>query len=475
MKPLSGLDATFLYAETERTPMNVLATLVVEGPVDDESLIERVASRLPDLPAFRRRLAELPFRMGHPVWIEDPDLDLRSHVRRIQAPAPGDDAALERVVSGIARLRLDRSRPLFEIVVIDGLEHGRTGLVVKAHHAAMDGVSGAAALLHLFDRAGEASASSDFGPRSEARLPDAASLFGEGLARLREVPARCGRAAREAGSAARELARDALAADAPLRDAALPFQAPTTELGGPLSTRRVVAYARTEVGGIQAVRDAFGGTMNDVVLAACTRALQGELLERGELPREPLVAAVPVSTRSLDDPADCGNRISAFLTHLPVHVDDPLHQLSEVRRATRAAKRFHSSMGAGTLASLAELLPPGMASRAFDWYGRLGLVRAHRPLCNVVISNVPGPPEPLSLFGRTVHALHPHGPLMDGVGVNITVMSYAGSLDVGVLACPERLSDACRLADRVGTAMEELIKLAEAALPDVPPIARIIA
>jgi WS/DGAT/MGAT family acyltransferase len=265
------------------------------------------------------------------------------------------------------------------------------------------------------------------------------------------------------------------APDAPIRDAALPFQAPESPFNGPLSTRRTIAYARTPLDSVQRVRGAFGGTINDVVLAACTRALQGELIERGALPDEPLVAAVPVSTRQADEPADCGNRISAFLTQLPVQLEDPLHQLSEVSRAARRAKRFHAAMGNRTLGALAELATPGLTRRAFELYGRWKLAASHRPLFNLVISNVPGPPVPLALCGLPVRGLHPHGPLMEGAGLNITVLSYAGSIDIGVLACAERVPEAHRLADRVAGALEELAKLADASLPDMPPLAREVA
>ncbi len=476
MKPLSGLDAAFLYAETPTTPMNVVATLVVEGRLDFAAVVARVEDRLPHLHPFRRRLVEMPFGFDHPAWIEDPDFDVRDHVFRLWAPAPGDERALEQVVGQLARRRLDRARPLWELALVEGLEADRTALVIKTHHAALDGVSGAALLLHLFDKLG------DSGDRSGgARLPDgwrpdaepgAPELLRHGWTRLRERPRVWGRVLRGAGRSAAGLARAHLAPAAPIRDAALPFQAPSSPWNGPLSSRRSVAYARAPLEAVQRVRAVFGGSLNDVVLGACTRALQGELRDRGHEPFEPLVAAVPVSTRSLDEPLDGGNRISAFLTHLPVQLEDPLQQLSEVSRATRRAKRLHAAVGEHTLASLAELATPAMAARAFQLYGSWKLAASHRPLFNLVVSNVPGPPEPLCFFGQPVHALLPHGPMMEGTGLNITALSYAGSIDVGILGCSRRVPEAPRLALRVAEAVEELAKLADAALPEVPPLAR---
>ncbi len=475
MRPLAGLDAAFLYAETRSAPMNVIATLVVAGRIDCEALRERVRARLPQLPAFRRRLVDLPLGLAHPVWIEAQGLDLRAHVTRARVPDPEAEGALEEVVAGLARQRLDRSRPLWQITLVEGLSEERSALVVKAHHAALDGVSGAALLLHLFDRPGEESAASApidaWAPEPE---PSAAALLGHALGQLRDRPRVWWQATRRTSRSAAELARARLG-DVALREVALPFQAPDSPFNGPLSARRSVGYARSSLESARSVRAAVGGTVNDVVLAACTRALRAELIERGARPERPLVAAVPVSTRRPEDPADCGNRISAFLTRLPVQLEDPLHQLSEVARATRGAKQLHGVFGAETLASLAELSAPLLAQRAVRLYTRWGLAASHRPLFNLVISNLCGPPGSLTLLGRPVRALHPHGPLMEGVGLNVTVMSYAGAIDVGVLACRERVPGAQRLAGRVAEALEELARLAEASLPDAPPLARQVA
>jgi len=477
IRPLSGMDSVFLSAETPTTPMNVIATVVVEGPVDFEALVARIASRLPDMPPFRRCLVEMPLGLDHPIWIEDPDFDVREHVTRVSADAPGDDRALARAVARIARGRLDRARPLWEVVVVDGLCDDRTALVVKAHHAAVDGVSGAAMLLHLFDRPGDdAAETAETGiawvPDAE---PDAAAFLQHGMERLRSRPRALRDALQHAGRSVLGLGQGWFAPDPSIRQAPLPFQAPESPFNGPLSARRSVAYARTSRESVQVVRQTLGGTLNDVVLAACTRALQVELLERGAAPDGPLLAAIPVSTRTSGEAEGRGNSLSAFLTALPVQLEDPIHQLAEVRRASRRAKRFHSALGDQTLASLAELATPGLAQRALGIYGRWKLASKHRPFANVVIANVPGPPMKLAMIGQPVLALHPHGPLMEGIGLNITVLSYAGSIDVGVLASRAHVPEAHRLADRVASAFEELAKLADSALIEGPELARDVA
>jgi WS/DGAT/MGAT family acyltransferase len=256
---------------------------------------------------------------------------------------------------------------------------------------------------------------------------------------------------------------------APVRDAALPFAAPSTSFNRSVSAKRCVAYASTPLESVATIRQAFGGTINDVVLAACTTALREYLLAGDELPQTPLVAAIPVSTRGLSDEPG-GNHISAMLAELPVHIDEPSHRYWEVCRAAKRAKRFHSLLGKGTLGALAELTPGPLVGQALRLYSRWGLADLHRPLQNLIISNVPGPPVPLAFGGSSVRALRPHGPLMDGAGLNITVMSYAGSLDVGILACREAVSDPAFLARSVAASVEELAKRAEQELAGKEPI-----
>lgn len=470
MQPLSGLDSLFLKVERPHTPMNVLVTLPLDGRVDLEQVVERIEARVHRLPAFRRRLETTPFGLAHPVWVEDADFEVRDHVTRLTAPEPGDARALAAVVGRIARRRLDRARPLWEVVLVEGLAGERCALVVKAHHAAVDGVSGAATLLHLFDQAGEECADA---PPEAGREPGGSELLAQGLARLRTRPRVYAEVLRRTGRSLVDVSRGYLAPGAS-SPPAWPFQAPASPFNGSLSPRRSVAYARVPLGAVHGIRAAFGGSVNDVVLAACARALRGELLERGAGAAQPLVAAVPVSTRRHGEALDCGNRVSAFLTPLPVGLDDPLHQLGEVSRATRGAKRFHARLGHETLASLAELAP-GWLPQAAALYSRFRLADRHRPLANLVLSNVPGPPTPLAFCGHRVLALHPHGPLMEGVGLNVTVLSYAGSVDIGVLACRERVPEAHRIADGIAASVKELAGLAEASLPDVPHPARRVA
>lgn len=466
MKKLSGLDAIFLRAETPTMPMNVVATVVID-PGDAaafrrgmlEVVLERVRERVPFMPPFRRRLVETPLSLDAPRWIEDPDFDAADHVRHTLAPQPGGPAALHGVVARIAARPLDRSRPLWELWVVEGLQGDRFALVIKAHHAALDGVSGAALLLHLFDRPETVAPE----PWAGERPPTPGELLTGAATRLGARGLELATAARAAGSGFARVLRSRVSDAAPVRDAAVPFAAPATSFNRAISARRAVAYARTPLDPVATIREAFGGTINDVVLAACTSALRDYLIERNELPTRPLVAAVPVSTRDTrHEPG--GNHISAMLVELPVQVDDALYRYWQGCRAARNAKRLHGHLGNDTLGALAELAPGPLVGRALRLYSQLGLAAYHRPFHNLVISNVPGPPVPLALGGARVEALHPHGPVMEGAGLNITVMSYAGSLDVGILACRDAVPEVDELARGVAGAVESLRKRAEAEL-----------
>lgn len=488
MHTLSGLDSVFLHSETPTTPMNVIATItldprtpaaneaedgsgVVDPPLDYEAIVERLAARLPRIPQFRRRLIEMPLGMGRPVWLEldAEEIDLEQHVMRVLAREPGGREELAAIVAKAASARLDRSRPLWTLWVVEGLEAGKLAIVIRAHHALLDGMSGAALLLHLFDADEEAAAS---GPQARATPlreaparraePSPLRLLGHLMEELPQRVRRNVEAVREVASSARRVADHVRKEKTPERTPAAPLTAPRIHLNRSLSNRRTVAYARVPYAMTRKVRKAFGGTLNSVILAGCTEALRRGLQGRGELPEVPLVAAIPVSTRSLSD-APGGNRISAMLVRLPVQLEDPVERFLAIRADNQLAKRFHRQLGGQTLASLAELIPGTATALALDAYAKAGLADAHPPLANVTISTVTGPPTDLRLGGARVEALHPHGPLMEGSALNITVMRYGDSIDIGVLACAEALPEPRAIADATAAGIERLAKLARQA------------
>lgn len=464
---LSGMDAAFLLLETPSTPMNVVATFVLDASNAEAGcsygeILRLVEERLPRLAPFRRRLTAVPFGLDHPVWIDDPDFDVRSHVHRMRAPAPGSERVLAELVAQIAAQPLDRTRPLWELCVVEGLTEGRVALVFKLHHAIADGVSATQLLLGLLDSSAErVDAGECHEPLRQDPAPTSRALLAHALARLPQRSARFARLLRASAGTAVGMARTRLAGGVvggP--DMPMPFSAPRLPWNGATSPERTVAYARARLADLKLVSSVFGTTVNHVVLAACTQTLRNYLEAHGGAPDAPLVAAIPVSLRGPDEPETYGNRISAFLVHLPVHLDDPVEQLLAVRDGADSARQLHAQLGVGALSAWAEFASARLLGGAARFYSDHELANRHRPLINLVISNVRGPADPLYAAGARLVAAYPLGPLMEGAGMNITVVSHAGSVDFGVIACARSVPHAEDIAAGFSAAAADLFKIA---------------
>jgi diacylglycerol O-acyltransferase len=460
MKTLSGLDATFLNAENPNTPMNVIGTMIFEGQPDltYDTLMGRLRERLPNLPLLRRRVVEAPLGIDRPVWIDDAEFDVRNHVLRVMAPSPGGRRELAQLVARTAAEPLDRREPLWQLWLVEGLEDDRTALILKAHHAVMDGVSGAGLIVQLFDGA-EQFATAGADPLLDTRA-DLPQLARHALERVPERISDQASALREVGSALIRFATNRSDEEEAFPEGSS-YTAPESPFNASLSPRRSVGYARNSLDAVKRIRESLGGTINDVVLAACTEALRNYLAASDQLPDRALVAGVPVSTRDFERDGLGGNRVSAMRVELPVHIEDPIERYEAVRLNARTAKRLHAVLGARTVESLAELMSPALTRAAIGLYSRLGLAELHPPFVNLAISNVAGPQVALSMCGSPLESIHPHGPLMEGVALNITVTSYAGSLGIGVLGCKRAVPHAEELADGIADAIERLAKDAE--------------
>jgi WS/DGAT/MGAT family acyltransferase len=469
MKALSGIDSAFLSLETPTTPMNIVGAILLDPSTAPhgcsfDSIRALVKQRVPRLAPFRRRLVEMPFGVDHPVWIEDPDFDLDHHVHLTVLDPPGAEADLAQVVARLASQPLDRSRPLWQLWVVEGLEENRLAIIIVSHHAIADGASGAELLMQFFDLspepAGDVVQADPWWPEA---VPSAARLLAEALGRLVERPAHVLRTCTELGRTAGRLSQLWLDSEGG-GSSAWPFAAPRVPWNAALSRERAVAYGRARLADLKRVKAVFGGTVNDAVLAASTGALRGYLQARGALPDAPLVATVPVSVRGDDQRGTHGNHISAMFAHLPVHLEHPLAQLLVIRRQMRSAKRVHEAIGDSALASAAELASPVLLAAAARLYtlllqSRLG--SAPPPIHNLIISNVMGPPVPLYTAGARVTAVHPHGPAMEGAGMNITVLSYVDSVDFGVMADAQSVPDVHEIARGFERAVAELAALAD--------------
>jgi diacylglycerol O-acyltransferase / wax synthase len=464
MRRLGGLDAAFLYGETPSWHMHVSGLLVADpstarGGFSFQRLRDVTAERLPMMPQFRWKLQHVPFGLDRPGWVEEDDFDLDYHIRHIAVPAPGGPKELGALVGDLVSHKLDRSKPLWEMWMIEGLEHGHVAVLTKIHHSIIDGVSGADLAQIILDLEPEP-APVDI-PSVDSlhaqRVPGWPELFGIGLARSMLMPWRI---ARYTG----QLARQGLALAGFARQRSIPpfpYQAPRTSFNAELTPHRRVATASIPLSRVKAIKNAFDVKVNDVVLALCSSALRRYLVDRDELPNQPLVAQVPVSVRSEADNQP-GNKVAAMFASLATDVEDPAERLRAIHESTQDAKEMRQALEAHKIMNLTDTTPPGLISLAARMYTASGLDARIPPPFNVIISNVPGPPFPLYMAGAKLLSLSPMGPLLYGGGLNITVISYIDNLDFGFLACRELVPEVWSIADGVELALEELEKAAAA-------------
>jgi WS/DGAT/MGAT family acyltransferase len=464
MQRLTGLDAAFLALETPAAHMQVMGTAVVDPSTipDDtfDSFYERVRAlleaRLDLVPPLRHRLVEVPFGLHVPSWVEDPDFDICYHLRRAALPAPGGQRELSAFVADVASRPLDRSKPLWEAYVVEGLEHGHYAFVTKIHHSLIDGVAGVAILAALFDLAPD----SPLVPEQEheewqpERVPSDIEMLGQAIVDILRRPARMARAV--TGSLPGFVRAVRRVRDQKL-DVALPLTAPRLSMNRTITAQRVVALASVPLADVKAVKNALGVTVNDVVLAVTAGALRTYLERRGELPDRSLVASIPTSVRAPDDQG-FGNRVSSMFAALPVETADPTERVRAVSRSMAGAKEMHEEVGGSTLQDWAEVAAPALYTRAMRAYTRLRVGERLRPVINLIASNVPGPPFPLFFAGARLVAIYPLGPIFDDCGLNMTVISYLDHMDYGFLACRELVPDIDELAACVPDALTELMK-----------------
>ncbi len=457
MIPVSNLDAAMLYAETPEMPMHTMGVLILEPENEAvaelgegshfELVRELFAKRIHLIPPFRRRIVQGPLQIGDPHWIEDPAFDLNKHLVHISLPSPGGMPELCEFVGTFAGERLERDRPLWKAALVEGLEGGKIALVMKIHHAAMDGGRSAAIAGELMDTSPEGRL---IPPPEEPWVPDCEPtipwLAADTLRTLAGKPRRAVEAATKMTSALRGSGRSqpAQSEETEVSEKAPLFEAPPTPFNGALTPNRSVALADVSLEDVKAIKRAFGTTVNDVVLAACCASLRSWLRAHGGLPERPLVATVPVSVRQDGD--EDGNRVSMIRVHLPVQSDDPVERLMALNdETTRQKNRHKKGGGSDILNNFADLVNnvtvPWMATHFVGFFSSRHLADRIPPLWNLIISNIAGPPVPLYTTGTRLTHLFPLGPVQQGSGLNITVMSAVDRLCFGALACTEMVPD----------------------------------
>jgi len=456
------LDAVFLAAEG---PANYvthgMAVMVLDPstmPVGDRVVAVRdyVRERIHLVPALRRRLVQVPLGLDVSRWVDDPRVDLDHHIRAVRLPPPGSAVELAAFVSDLAGRKLDRRYPLWEMYVVEGFEEDRLCIVAKLHHALMDGVAGMHFMASLFSLEPSAPPPPAPEPQFPERRPGDLAMLAGSLASMMRRPLFGARAMGQTFDAgvrvAHQLVDHRRSGGTSLT---APFSAPRTPFDTPVTPRREIAFKSLSLTKIKSVARAFDVTINDVVLAVVAGATRHSLISLGKLPGKQLVAAVPVSVRG-EQGMEQANLVSVMLTGLATDLEDPADRLVAIHQGAIEAKLLQSAMGSQALMEWFEVPVPAFFSLATNLYARLHLSSLHPPLCNVLVSNVPGPPVPLYFAGARLDSLFPLGPIFDGVGLNITAVSCCDWMNVGLVGCPDHLPDLWNLAAALEPALEEL-------------------
>jgi WS/DGAT/MGAT family acyltransferase len=449
---LSGLDASFLQLEQGPAHMHVASTTVFEGPAPQyEEFRDHIASRLHLVPRFRQKLRFVPFGQGRPVWVDDPRLNLDYHVRHTALPPPGSEDQLRTLAARIFSQRLDRTKPVWEMWLIDGLQRDRFAIVAKTHHALVDGVSGVDITTVLFDLDRDPEQVSDPDPWVPQPEPSGAQLLGDALLERVTDPALVVRGARAALRAPRQVVSAAVegaeSAGSLIRTG---LAAPRSSLNRRIGPYRRFAWVRADLAELKRIKGEAGGTVNDVILAAVTGALARYLRSRGESTRDlELRAMVPISVRADEEHGALGNRVSAMMAPLPVWCEDPLKRLRTMSARMGDLKSSRQAVGASLLTEASDFAPPTIAAQA-------ARLQSRQRFFNLVVTNVPGPQFPLFLLGRELQDVFPMVPLAENQTVCFGIMSYNGQVNFGLTADYDAMPGLEALADDTRAAIDEL-------------------
>ncbi len=457
---LTGLDSSFLHLERDAAHMHVAGCMVFEGePPTYDELIDQIAGRLHLVPRYRQRLAFVPFNQGRPVWVDDPHFNIAFHVRHTALPSPGGDTQLKRLTGRVFSQALDRSRPLWEIWLVEGLSDGRFALLSKTHHALVDGVSGVDIITVLFDTSPDpvpvAPPENQWVPRP---LPTGAQLLADALLERATVPAEIARGVRATLRGPRKVfGRFGRAVGGVTAMARAGLQAaPSSPLNVHIGPHRRFTWVQGDLREFKAIKNALGGTVNDVVLAVVAGALGRYLRMHAEATQDTVLRAmVPISVRADVEHGALGNRVAAMWAPLPIGMTDPVQRLLTISRDMDGIKESGQAVGAQVLTELSGFAPPTIMAQA-------ARLQAHQRLFNLVVTNVPGPQVPLYMLGRELQAMLPMVPLAENQALGIAIMSYNGQLNFGLNADYDAMPDLEALADELRASIDELAAAAGA-------------
>nr|WP_081477127.1 wax ester/triacylglycerol synthase family O-acyltransferase [Dietzia alimentaria] len=473
MQRLSGLDASFLYFETRAQLLHVSGLIVLDvsemkGGYSYEALRHELSRRVTGMPGFRRKLHDSVLNVDHPVWVEADDFDIDHHLHRVGIPAPGGDHELAELCAHLASQPIDRSMPLWQMYVIEGLPDNQVAVFAKMHHSTVDGVTGANMMSQLCTLTPDDPSLDEDLVNETAGGSGALELaVGGALSRLATpwrlaslLPGTLGVLPSWINRARKGLAMPA------------PFTAPRTPFNSTITGHRSISYTSVALDDIKQVKNAFGTTVNDVVLAICSTALRSYLEDLDELPRKPLIAMVPMSVHAAESRPGT-NRVSGMFMSLSTDIDDPVERLEAIRDANIVAKDHTNALDANLLTDWAQFAAPSVFGSAVRMYSRLRLSERHPVVHNLVISNVPGPNFPLYFLGGKIDKMLPLGPVFHGAGLNCSVMSLDGKLHFGFIGCKDLVPDPWPLANAVEDALAEFVRAAsereKSGVPAVEP------
>jgi diacylglycerol O-acyltransferase / wax synthase len=451
---LTGLDTSFLHLERDSAHMHVAGCAIFAGSAPPyEALVTEILGRLHLVPRYRQRLAHVPLQQGRPVWVDDPHFNISYHVRHTALPRPGGDRELKRLCGRVFSQALDRSRPLWELWLVEGLDDDRFALLTKTHHALVDGVSGVDIATVLFDASPDpmpvAPPEQDWAPRP---VPTATQLLADALLERATVPGEIVRGVRRTFRGPRTVARrvgGALAGVGAMTGAAL-NAAPPSPFNVRIGPHRRFTWVQGDLAEFKAIKNALGGTVNDVVLTVVAGGLGRYLRRHGHDTEETeLKAMVPVSVRADVERGALGNRVAAMWAPLPVGLIDPVERLRVVRGSMEGLKESGQAVGAQVLTELSGFAPPTIMAQA-------ARLQARQRLFNLVVTNIPGPQFPLYVMGQQLIAAYPMVPLAENTALGIAIMSYNGQLNFGLVTDYDAVGDIETLADDLRGAMAEL-------------------
>ncbi len=480
MDRMSALDSGFYFAETENTPMHVGSVAIFEGPAPTYGDVVRLLlSKLPVVPRYRQRVREVPMQVGRPMWIDDPHFQILYHVRHTAVPRPGTDEQLRNLAGRVLGQRLDLSKPLWEIYLVEGLEDDRWAIISKVHHCMVDGVAGSDLMQLMFDLSPDATHEPprDWTPQ---RSPSSAGLVAGAVADAVAHPLRQASALPALGKPVqlvKGLVGSGRTIASTLPSLAKQALTPTARsLNGPIGPHRRWAWTSAQFDEFKEVRTALGGTVNDVVLTAISSGFRDLLRGRGELSSEKLVVRtmVPVSVRSDSQRGNLNNQVSAVFVDLPVGDPDPRSRLTSIRGQMDEYKKAMQAVDVPSIISMGDFVAPALLSM-----GVRAAMSAGQMWCQAVTTNVPGPRVPLYVLGRRMCSTYAHVPIAGGTRCSIGIFSYLQTMTFGINADFDAFADVDVLSAGIRRGVEELLEIARAEQPtpaveqpaQTPPVA----